>query len=255
MRITALLFLAMLLAACGGESEPEPTRAIMPTFTATAALPTVSPATVAPPAIAAPTITPLPILEATPIPNIVPTDTAQPAQVSQGAVTTDVANVRSGPGTDFGVVGSVAAGQSLVIVGRNAAGDWYQLSDGTWIAAFLVTGAPAEIAVVDIQMVEQPASEVINTPIPAPVVEQATVAPVVIVEPTGVAFTCTDGCATPPDPSCAIKGNFNGTNGDRIFHQPGGTWYDKTDIVSAEGDVWFCTVNEAIAAGYREAGK
>jgi hypothetical protein len=51
-------------------------------------------------------------------------------------------NLRSGPGTNYSVVGNAQPGQCLTITGRTAAGDWYQLSNGHWIAAFLVRNAP-----------------------------------------------------------------------------------------------------------------
>jgi len=58
------------------------------------------------------------------------------------------ANLRSGPGTTFPVVGSVQNGQALPIMGQSAAGDWYQLSGGQWIAAFLVNQvAPGSTAI------------------------------------------------------------------------------------------------------------
>lgn len=57
------------------------------------------------------------------------------------------ANLRSGPGTGYARAGGVSAGQVLDITGRNEAGDWYQLRDGTWIAAFLVNGAPGDLPV------------------------------------------------------------------------------------------------------------
>lgn len=46
------------------------------------------------------------------------------------------ANLRSGPGTTFAIVGSVKAGQPLTFT--TAITDWYQLDTGPWIAAFLV---------------------------------------------------------------------------------------------------------------------
>lgn len=52
------------------------------------------------------------------------------------------ANLRQGPGTSYAIVGGVTAGQTLEIVARNAAGDWYQLADGKWIFAALVDGSP-----------------------------------------------------------------------------------------------------------------
>lgn len=59
----------------------------------------------------------------------------------QGVVARD-ANLRAGPSTTYAVVGGVKAGQALTIVQTTAAGDWYQLDTGEWIAAFLVTVAP-----------------------------------------------------------------------------------------------------------------
>jgi endonuclease YncB( thermonuclease family) len=46
-------------------------------------------------------------------------------------------NLRSGPGQDYPVAGTLAAGQTKQAVGRN--GDWLYLADGTWVAAWVVT--------------------------------------------------------------------------------------------------------------------
>lgn len=48
------------------------------------------------------------------------------------------ANLRAGPGTGYAIVGQLAAGDRITIQGATAAGDWYRLTDGGWIAAFLV---------------------------------------------------------------------------------------------------------------------
>lgn len=53
----------------------------------------------------------------------------------------------------------------------------------------------------------------------------------------------------PPDPACSIKGNVS-ENG-RIFHLPGGAFYDRTAVDKAAGERWFCTPGEALAAGWR----
>ncbi len=71
-----------------------------------------------------------------------------------GPVANADANLRSGPGTNYERIGTVAAGEPLVIVAQTAAGDWYQLESGAWIAAFLVDGEPGEAPVV----VELPAA-------------------------------------------------------------------------------------------------
>jgi endonuclease YncB( thermonuclease family) len=54
-----------------------------------------------------------------------------------------------------------------------------------------------------------------------------------------------------PQPmDCPIKGNIN-SKGERIYHVPGGRWYDRTKINPAKGERWFCTEEEALAAGWR----
>jgi endonuclease YncB( thermonuclease family) len=54
-------------------------------------------------------------------------------------------------------------------------------------------------------------------------------------------------------PGCKIKGNI-GSKGDRIYHMPGSHWYDRTVITVAKGERWFCSEDEAKAAGWRQAG-
>ena len=49
---------------------------------------------------------------------------------------------------------------------------------------------------------------------------------------------------------CNIKGNI-GSSGKRIYHVPGGRWYGKTKINTAKGERWFCSEEEARAAGWR----
>lgn len=74
---------------------------------------------------------------------VVGTSSAQVAQPGAPAANRD-ANLRSGPGTSFAIVGSVDTGQSLAIVARNQDGTWFQLESGAWIAGFLVSSAPAK---------------------------------------------------------------------------------------------------------------
>ena len=51
---------------------------------------------------------------------------------------------------------------------------------------------------------------------------------------------------------CAIKGNIS-SSVERIYHVPGQRYYDKTLINWRNGDRWFCTEQEAVAAGWRTA--
>ena len=51
---------------------------------------------------------------------------------------------------------------------------------------------------------------------------------------------------------CRIKGNIS-RSGERIYHVPGGRWYDRTKISPSKGERWFCSEEEAQAAGWRRA--
>jgi hypothetical protein len=61
----------------------------------------------------------------------------QSATTYQGVVNT-TANIRSGPGTNYSVVGQAQTGQVLTITACNEDCSWFQLDTGNWIAAFLV---------------------------------------------------------------------------------------------------------------------
>jgi endonuclease YncB( thermonuclease family) len=52
--------------------------------------------------------------------------------------------------------------------------------------------------------------------------------------------------------SCAIKGNIS-SSGERIYHVPGGEYYDATRINPAKGERMFCTEAAARAAGWRRS--
>jgi endonuclease YncB( thermonuclease family) len=53
-----------------------------------------------------------------------------------------------------------------------------------------------------------------------------------------------------PD-GCAIKGNVSESG--HIYHMPWGPWYGKVRIETAKGERWFCSEEEAVAAGFRPA--
>ena len=72
-------------------------------------------------------------------------------------------------------------------------------------------------------------------------------------------------CASPTAPSATgicdysgtdqpvIKGNISQSTGEKIYHVPGGEFYDKTVIDEAAGERWLCTEQEAVAAGWRRS--
>lgn len=58
----------------------------------------------------------------------------------------------------------------------------------------------------------------------------------------------------PRDPSCVIKGNINAA-GERIYHVPGGQFYDRVRIDESGGQRWFCSESEARSAGWRRSAR
>ena len=89
---------------------------------------TPTPAPFTPPPTPAPTMQSLALL--------LPTPTPAPAYIE--TTVNEKANLRDGPGTDFAIIGSTNAGDIIQLTGISADGEWYQLADGAWIAAFLV---------------------------------------------------------------------------------------------------------------------
>jgi len=51
---------------------------------------------------------------------------------------------------------------------------------------------------------------------------------------------------------CAIKGNIS-SKGEKIYHQPGDSSYPETVITESKGERYFCSVADAVAAGWRPA--
>lgn len=74
--------------------------------------------------------------------KVAPAAPAAPASAAQYQVNRN-ANLRSGPGTTFAVVGSARLGDRVTVINQSAAGDWYQLGNGQWIAAFLLDAVTA----------------------------------------------------------------------------------------------------------------
>jgi endonuclease YncB( thermonuclease family) len=57
------------------------------------------------------------------------------------------------------------------------------------------------------------------------------------------------GTARSAEQKCDIKGNISGSG--RIYHVPGSRHYENTQISEASGERWFCSEDEAKAAGWR----
>jgi len=56
----------------------------------------------------------------------------------------------------------------------------------------------------------------------------------------------------PPTPECAIKGNVT-RSGECIYHLPGGRYYNAVKMDQSKGKRWFCSQEEAEAAGCRRS--
>lgn len=227
--ILALLLLSLSLSGCGllgfGAAGPEATatpvpadgvdRGMVPTFTPT---PDVPP-TDTPPPPPPPTDTPPPAEpaaetaessddasaesgdEAVDAPAEEPTPV--PLSVAKFVVTEPLVNVRLGPGTNFGLAGTVEANQAFDIVGKTAAADWWQIccvnGQEVWIFAQLGQAENADAVAL--------AENIPPSPTPAPVaaVPTATPAPA----PAAPVEAPTEPPAPPPsvDPCAGIGGD------------------------------------------------
>ncbi|MFN8440048.1 MAG: SH3 domain-containing protein [Caldilineaceae bacterium] len=90
---------------------------------------------------------PTPVATAVPTTTLVATPTVEATTPTTPTVTgptvTVDANLRSGPGTEFEVLGGTITGQAITIVGRNVDGSWFRLDNGGWVASRLVANPPS----------------------------------------------------------------------------------------------------------------
>lgn len=70
--------------------------------------------------------------------------------------------------------------------------------------------------------------------------------------PNPATSQCPNGCVQRV-PGCDIKGNVSFDSGERIYHVPGGEFYDATTINPNYGERWFCSEAEAVANGWRKS--
>lgn len=206
------------------EPTPEPTTTLEPSPTPE---PTATPMPIADAPEPTPTSTPMPEPTNVPEENQPPIVTAGDSNI----------NVRSGPGTDYDVVGTLSAGQSLEIVGRNSDSSWWQVSapDGLcWVSAGVVTSSNVDDT---IPIVEVPPPPVQPTP--------TEVSPQPTNPPSSTGHTFSGDEVDPPWWPCD-EGQIKGNRNSMKYHSPGGQFYAKTyDDVQC-----FNTAAEAEAAGF-----
>ena len=196
-RALALWVGALFLVSCAFPSGPEvaptptrPTLALVATFTPTpegaaaaqegsgggATAPQAAPAAAQAQAAPQPAVT------------LAPTATLAP-NVARFTVKSDLAvNVRSGPGTTFGVIGTTAKGAQFEISGKNQAGDWYEFDHSSgrkgWIYAPLVDVENPQLITL-----------ALNIPVaPTPLPPTNTPVPVVVAPADPCAGIGGDGC-------------------------------------------------------------
>lgn len=185
--------------------------------------------------------------------------TAEPTSTSNATVTVGQANVRLGPGTNYPTIGTVAKGDNISAIGLNSDKNWVQiqLADGSvgWIGSGLVELEDTITLPTISDIPAVPTSVVNNSPPDNSNSSNESNNSDDNANNSGNsenAFQCIGGCASPPDPSCTIKGNVN-SSGEKIYHVLGGSFYNRTDIKPEEGDRWFCTESEAQSAGFRRS--
>ncbi len=211
--------------------------------------------TVAPTQAAAPTVaTAVPLTNAVLLTNAVsPTTPAEAVMVvtvtvtaggptSSGpalAVTNDSVNVRSGPGTQYGVIGQLQNGATAAVRGKSADGAWWQIE---------YSSAPTGVGWVNGSVV-QPNSAAASVPVVTPL-PTSTGAPVTALPATA---TSTESTATPAPTSRPCDASTPGwMGGDSRYPFCVGkvlTWFDNQDgahryenlhdvPVSLSWDVW-----------------
>ncbi len=177
-RALALCAGALFLAGCGlfsGPSvTPTPTRpmaAVVPTFTSTpvgAAAAQESGGGTAQQVAPAATQAPAPQATEPPAPTDTPVPTVARFTVKPDLTAANV-NVRTGPSTAFGIIGTVARGAQFDISGRNVENTWYQFccvgGQTGWIFSSLVNVENANLITLAANI---PATPVPPTPTPVP---------------------------------------------------------------------------------------
>jgi SH3-like domain-containing protein len=237
--LTVLALAAALLGGCGlfgGAAEaptPVPTRTPLPTFTPTS--PAATPAAAAPPTAApvgaapvgaAEALTGTELLATTPVTAsadaaAAPAPTATPAPATL-TITSDLVNVRSGPGTEFDLVGTASTGETFTVLAKNAASDWWQVccvaDQNGWVFGELAAVQNAEAVAVAADTAAAPpaapAAEAAPATAPAEAAAPAPVETTPIEAPTAAAAaeptaTPAPAALAPYDPKADSAGNFD----------------------------------------------
>lgn len=150
-----------------------------------------------------------------------PSPTETPAPPADPAVVIGQnMNVRSGPGTNYAVIGTASSGQRYGVTGKNSQGDWWQINyngQAGWVYGPLVTAQNTGAVAVAANIPAPP-------PPPTPVPATATPVP----QPTA-----TPAPAQPTAPP-APRYKFNIAVVGRCDRQPAGTWFEGKTYVGGQ---------------------
>lgn len=210
-RFFTLSLFAFTLAGCGlfggtsQSTEPVATRVPVPTFTATPP----PPPTKAEPPTPAPTDTTVAPTDTPEQPTPLPTPATPQIQIVEA-----LANVRGGPGTEYGITGKINQNERYDVLAKDPTAQWWKIccvnGQQGWVFAPLVKAENVENVAVDTNIPPPPVAEV-PTPIP----------------PTAVPPTQPPPPPAAPDPCAGIGGDgckfkirsgptFGGNNGSEL---------------------------------------
>jgi len=82
------------------------------------------------------------------LPNLQVTPITKPNLIGQGVVNTSNLNVRSGPSTSYGVIGTVASGTNVEVLDKS--GSWYKISYNNtygYVSGTYITLSPAQLGI------------------------------------------------------------------------------------------------------------
>jgi uncharacterized protein YraI len=138
--------------------------------------------------------------------------------------TTVTANLRSGPGTTFDVVSQAGPGESIQIAAISADGQWYLLGNGAWIANFLVATQPANVPVVNDEILAA-VQGTTPTEVATPTAEATPEAPAATTVVSPTVTTDANLRAGPGTEFALLGGTLTGQTINIVGRNADGTWF------------------------------
>jgi len=143
-----------------------------------------------------------------PVTTTAPATTTEAVTAAKASltVTQDAINVRTGPGTNYGIGGNASTGEVFDIIAKNAAGDWWQVccvaGEPVWIFSQLATVSNVESVPVAANIPEPVAAALAPA---APAAPPAEPAPEPTAEPAPAAPPADDPCAGIGGDGCKFR--------------------------------------------------